>query len=129
MDVWEKVFVIFGCIDVLILNVGVVFVNKVNNIFFEEWNKIIVINLLGLFNIVKVFYDDFLINKGFIVYILLGLVFLGIGGGVSYFVSKVGGEGLICGLVKELGLKGVNVNVIVFCLIDIGEMMWVNYLI
>ncbi len=39
------------------------FANKVNNISFEEWNKTIAINLSGLFNTVKAFYDDFLTNK------------------------------------------------------------------
>lgn len=47
----------------LILNAGVAFANKVNNISFEEWNKTIAINLSGLFNTVKAFYDDFLTNK------------------------------------------------------------------
>ncbi len=63
MEVREKVFTTFGRIDVLILNAGVAFANKVNNISFEEWNKTIAINLSGLFNTVKAFYDDFLTNK------------------------------------------------------------------
>lgn len=48
-------------------------------------------------------------------------------GGVSYPASKAGGEGLIRGLAKELGPKGVNVNAIAPRLIDTGEMMRVNY--
>ncbi|WP_447516641.1 SDR family NAD(P)-dependent oxidoreductase, partial [Escherichia coli] len=88
---------------------GVAFANKVNNISFEEWNKTIAINLSGLFNTVKAFYDDFLINKGSIVYISSGSALSGTGGGVSYPASKAGGEGLIRGLAKELGPKGVNV--------------------
>ena len=127
VDVREKVFVTFGRIDVLILNAGVAFANKVNNISFEEWNKTIAINLSGLFNTVKAFYDDFLINKGSIVYISSGSALSGTGGGVSYPASKAGGEGLIRGLAKELGPKGVNVNAIAPRLIDTGEMMRVNY--
>lgn len=42
--------------------------------------------------------------------------------GVSYPASKAGGEGLIRGLAKELGPKGVNVNAIAPRLIDTGEM-------
>ncbi|MFT2603322.1 SDR family NAD(P)-dependent oxidoreductase, partial [Escherichia coli] len=53
VDVREKVIATFGRIDVLILNAGVAFANKVNNISFEEWNKTIAINLSGLFNTVK----------------------------------------------------------------------------
>ena len=116
VDVREKVFA-----------TGVAFANKVNNISFEEWNKTIAINLSGLFNTVKAFYDDFLTNKGSIVYISSGSALSGTGGGVSYPASKAGGEGLIRGLAKELGPKGVNVNAIAPRLIDTGEMMRVNY--
>lgn len=123
----DIVFEEFGRIDILVLNAGVAFANKVNNISFEEWNKTISINLTGLFNTVKAFYDDFLTNKGSIVYISSGSALSGTGGGVSYPASKAGGEGLIRGLAKELGPKGVNVNAIAPRLIDSGEMMRVNY--
>ena len=46
---------------------------------------------------------------------------------MSYPASKAGGEGLIRGLAKELGPKGVNVNAIAPRLIDTGEMMRINY--
>ena len=55
----EKVFKEFGSIDFLVLNAGVAFANKVNDISFEEWNKTLSINLTGLFNTVKAFYNDF----------------------------------------------------------------------
>lgn len=123
----DKVFEEFGRIDILVLNAGVAFANKVNDISFEEWSKTISINLTGLFNTVKAFYNDFLTNKGSIVYISSGSALSGTGGGVSYPASKAGGEGLIRGLAKELGPKGVNVNAIAPRLIDTGEMMRVNY--
>lgn len=127
IKVREDVFNEFGRIDILILNAGVAFANKVNDISYDEWNKTISINLSGLFNTVKAFYDDFLINHGSIVYISSGSALSGTGGGVSYPASKAGGEGLIRGLAKELGPKGVNVNAIAPRLIDTGEMMRVNY--
>ncbi|MFF2449433.1 SDR family NAD(P)-dependent oxidoreductase [Neobacillus sp. NPDC058068] len=123
----DKVFEEFGRIDILVLNAGVAFANKVNDISFEEWSKTISINLTGLFNTVKAFYNDFLMNKGSIVYISSGSALSGTGGGVSYPASKAGGEGLIRGLAKELGPKGVNVNAIAPRLIDSGKMMRVNY--
>lgn len=123
----DKVFEEFGRIDILVLNAGVAFANKVNDISFEEWSKTISINLTGLFNTVKAFYNDFLTNNGSIVYISSGSALSGTGGGVSYPASKAGGEGLIRGLAKELGPKGVNVNAIAPRLIDSGEMMRVNY--
>lgn len=126
-EVRNRVFEEFGRIDILVLNAGVAFANKVNNISFEEWNKTLSINLTGLFNTVKAFYDDFQTNNGSIVYISSGSALSGTGGGVSYPASKAGGEGLIRGLAKELGPKGVNVNAIAPRLIDSGEMMRVNY--
>lgn len=123
----EQVIAKFGRIDILVLNAGVAFKNNVSDISIEEWNKTISINLTGLFNTVKAFYDDFLSNQGSIVYISSGSALSGTGGGVSYPASKAGGEGLIRGLAKELGPHGVNVNAIAPRLIDTGEMMRVNY--
>ena len=127
MNVREKVFEEFGKIDILVLNAGVAFRNKMIDISFEEWNKTLGINLTGLFNTVKAFYNDFLTNTGSIVYISSGSALSGTGGGVSYPASKAGGEGLIRGLAKELGPHGVNVNAIAPRLIDTGAMMRVNY--
>lgn len=123
----EETFKQFGRIDILVLNAGVAFANKVNDISYEEWQKTLDINLSGLFNTVKPFYNDFLTNKGSIVYISSGSALSGTGGGVSYPASKAGGEGLMRGLAKELGPKGVNVNSIAPRLIDSGKMMRVNY--
>lgn len=127
MNVREKVFEEFGKIDILVLNAGVAFRNKMVDISFEEWNKTLGVNLTGLFNTVKAFYNDFLTNNGSIVYISSGSALSGTGGGVSYPASKAGGEGLIRGLAKELGPHGVNVNAIAPRLIDTGAMMRVNY--
>ena len=123
----EKTFETFGRVDILVLNAGVAFANKVNDISFDEWHKTLSINLSGLFNTVKAFYDDFLTNQGRMVYISSGSALSGTGGGVSYPASKAGGEGLMRGLAKELGPKGVNVNIIAPRLIDSGDMMRVNY--
>lgn len=127
LKVREETFKAFGRIDILILNAGVAYANKVDNISVEEWLKTININLSGLFYTVKAFYEDFLTNKGSIVYISSGSALSGTGGGVSYPASKAGGEGLMRGLAKELGPKGVNVNIIAPRLIDSGKMMRVNY--
>lgn len=126
-NVHDKVMEKFGRIDILILNAGVAFKNTLDNITFEEWSKTLSINLTGLYNTVKAFYDEFQTNNGSIVYISSGSALSGTGGGVSYPASKAGGEGLIRGLAKELGPKGVNVNAVAPRLIDTGEMMRVNY--
>lgn len=91
-EVRRKVIEAYGRIDILVLNAGVAFANKVKDITFEEWNKTLSINLTGLFNTVKAFYDDFLTNQGSIVYISSGSALSGTGGGVSYPASKAGGR-------------------------------------
>lgn len=90
-EVRRKVIEAYGRIDILVLNAGVAFANKVKDITLEEWNKTLSINLTGLFNTVKAFYDDFLTNQGSIVYISSGSALSGTGGGVSYPASKAGG--------------------------------------
>ncbi|GMG64251.1 SDR family NAD(P)-dependent oxidoreductase [Tetragenococcus halophilus] len=116
----NEVFDVFNRIDVLVLNAGIGNKKKVSDITYEDWNKMLNINLSGLFHTVKAFYEDFLNNQGAIVYISSGSALSGTGGGVSYPASKAGGEGLIRGLAKELGPKGVNVNAVAPRLIDTG---------
>ena len=123
----EEVFAKFGRIDTLVLNAGIAAKNKACDITMEEWERTLRINLTGLFTTVKAFYNDFLTNRGSIVYISSGSALSGTGGGVSYPASKAGGEGLMRGLAKELGPHGVNVNIIAPRLIDTGAMMRVNY--
>ncbi len=123
----EQTFAEFGRIDILVLNAGIAFKGTMNDFTLDDWNRLIGINLTGLYTTVKAFYNDFLTNNGSIVYISSGSALSGTGGAVAYPAAKAGGEGLIRGLAKELGPKGVNVNAIAPRLIDTGEMMRVNY--
>ena len=123
----EQTFAEFGRIDILVLNAGIAFKGTMNDFTLDDWNRLIGINLTGLYTTVKAFYNDFLTNNGSIVYISSGSALSSTGGAVAYPAAKAGGEGLIRGLAKELGPKGVNVNAIAPRLIDTGEMMRVNY--
>lgn len=126
LKVREEVFNTFGRIDILVLDAGIAFHDTVDEISIEEWNKVIGINLSGAFYTVKAFYRDFLTNKGKIIFISSGSALSGTGGGVAYPASKAGGEGLMRGLAKELGPKGVNVNAIAPRVINSG-LLGVNY--
>ena len=123
----EEVFAEFGRIDILVLNAGIAFKGTMNDFTLDDWNRLMGINLTGLYTTVKAFYDDFLTNHGKIVYISSGSALSGTGGAVAYPAAKAGGEGLMRGLAKELGPRGVNVNAIAPRLIDSGAMMRVNY--
>lgn len=126
IDVRNKTIEKFGRVDVLVLNAGIAYHDTVDEITIEEWNRVIGINLSGEFYLVKAFYNDFLTNKGKIIFISSGSSFSGTGGGVAYPASKAGGEGLMRGLAKELGPKGVNVNAIAPRVIESG-LLTVNY--
>ncbi len=127
INVHKRTFDEFGRIDILILDAGVGYKHKLDEISYEEWDRVIGINLTGLFNTVKPFYEDFKHNKGSIVYISSGSALSGTGGEAAYPASKAGGEGFIRALAKELGPYGVTANSIAPRLIDTGEMMRVNY--
>lgn len=127
VDVRTKTFEKFGRVDILVLDAGLGHKHTFDEITHEEWNHILSVNLTGLFNTVKPFFEDFKTNKGSIVYISSGSALSGTGGEAAYPASKAGGEGLMRALAKELGPCGVTVNAIAPRLIDTGEMMRVNY--
>ena len=122
----EKTFEAFGRIDTIVLDAGIAYHDTVDQISIEEWNRVLATNLSGFFYTVKAFYNDFLTNKGSMVFISSGSALTGTGGGVAYPASKAGGEGLMRGLAKELGPKGVNVNAIAPRVIESG-LLTVNY--
>lgn len=94
-NVREKTFAEFGRIDILVLNAGIAFKGTMNDFTFDDWNRLLGINLTGLYTTVKAFYNDFLTNNGSIVYISSGSALSGTGGAVAYPAAKAGGEGLI----------------------------------
>ena len=103
---------VFGKIDILVVNAGISYRHSTDNISVEEWQRVLRINLDGSFYTVKAFYEDFQTNKGKIIFITSGSAITGTGGGVHYASSKAGQHGLMRGLSKELGPKGVNVNAV-----------------
>ncbi|MCB5951441.1 SDR family oxidoreductase [Enterococcus sp. BWT-B8] len=112
MKVRNKVVSVFGRVDILIVNAGISYRHTVDDISIEEWQQVLRINLDGSFYTIKAFYKDFQTNQGKIVFITSGSAITGTGGGVHYASSKAGQHGLMRGISKELGPKGVNVNAV-----------------
>lgn len=108
----KKVMNRFGRVDFLIINAGISFLHRMEEISFEEWNNVIMINLNGSFYTMKAFYEEFTTNKGKVIFITSGSAITGTGGGAHYAASKAGQHGLMRTISKELGPKGVNVNAI-----------------
>ena len=103
-------------IDILVINAGISYKHRIEEITIDEWNEVLNVNLNGSFYTVKAFYNDFLKknkdNPGKIIFISSGSAITGTGGGCHYAASKAGQHGLMRTLAKELGPHGVNVNAI-----------------
>ena len=103
----------YGKIDVLINNAGIVqdaFVSKMTE---EQWDKVINVNLKGVFNCTQAVVEV-MMNQGSGVIIntssIVGLY--GNVGQVNYAATKAGLIGMTKTMAKELGRKGIRVNAV-----------------
>lgn len=102
-----------GSIDILVNNAGI----NVDRLFAkmqpEDWNKVLAINLIGVFNCTRIFLDDLLASKhGRVINITSIVGQMGNIGQVNYAASKAGIIGMTKALAKELASKSVTVNAI-----------------
>lgn len=103
----------YGKIDVLINNAGIVqdaFVSKMTE---EQWDKVININLKGVFNCTQAVVE-IMMNQGNGVIINTSSI-VGLNGNVgqvNYAATKAGLIGMTKTLAKELGKKGIRVNAV-----------------
>lgn len=103
----------YGKIDVLINNAGIVqdaFLSKMTE---EQWDKVISINLKGVFNCTQAVVE-IMMNQGNGVIINTSSI-VGLNGNVgqvNYAATKAGLIGMTKTLAKELGKKGIRVNAV-----------------
>jgi len=103
----------FGRIDVVINNAGVVFVKPAVEVALEDWNKVIDVNLTGVFLCAREA-AKYMIGKG----IKGSIINVASGYGLladtmpisSYYASKAGVINLTSGLANEWGHFGIRVN-------------------
>jgi 3-oxoacyl-[acyl-carrier protein] reductase len=103
----------FGDIDILVNNAGI----NVDKLFVkmdhEMWDKVISVNLTGVFNCTNSFIDKILeSDHGRIINITSIVGQMGNVGQVNYAASKAGIIGMTKALAKELARKNVTVNAI-----------------
>lgn len=103
----------YGKIDVLVNNAGIVqdaFLSKMTE---EQWDKVINVNLKGVFNcsqaVVEVMMNQ---GKGVIINTSSIVGLNGNVGQVNYAATKAGLIGMTKTLAKELGKKGIRVNAV-----------------
>lgn len=103
----------YGRIDVLINNAGIVqdaFLSKMTE---EQWDKVIDVNLKGVFNCTQAVVEV-MMNQGNGVIINTSSI-VGLNGNVgqvNYAATKAGLIGMTKTLAKELGRKGIRVNAV-----------------
>ena len=102
----------FGRLDVLVNNAGITQDRTLAKMTKEEWQKVIDIDLTGVFNCTKVALPLIIANQGKIISISSLVGQRGNFGQTNYAAAKAGIIGFTKALSKEVGRFGVTVNAI-----------------
>jgi 3-oxoacyl-[acyl-carrier protein] reductase len=102
----------FGKLDVLVNNAGVIADRTLAKMTKEEWQKVIDVDLTGIFNCSKLALPLLIPNQGKIISISSIVGQRGNFGQTNYAAAKAGIIGFTKSLSKEVGRFGVRVNAI-----------------
>lgn len=103
----------FGQIDVLINNAGVASSGLFQDISFEEWNRILNVNLNGVYHCTQEVLPDMIArHEGKIINISSIWGMVGASNEVAYSTSKAAVIGMTKALAKEVGPSNIKVNCI-----------------
>jgi len=102
----------FGRLDVLVNNAGIIRDRTLAKMTKEEWQKVIDVDLTGVFNCTKAALPLLIPNQGNIISISSVVGQRGNFGQTNYGAAKAGVIGFTKSLAKEVGKFGVRVNVI-----------------
>jgi 3-oxoacyl-[acyl-carrier protein] reductase len=102
----------FGRLDILINNAGICQDRTLAKMTVEEWQRVVDINLTGVFNVTKASLPLIVLNKGNIVSVSSIVGERGNFGQANYSATKAGIIGFTKSLSKEVGKLGVRVNAI-----------------
>jgi NAD(P)-dependent dehydrogenase (short-subunit alcohol dehydrogenase family) len=103
----------FGRCDILVNNAGIYPTQAFDDISFEDWRRVLSVNLDAMFLTTKAFYGGMRQRKwGRIVNLASDLISLNVPGFTHYMASKSGVVGLTRALATELGPHGITANII-----------------
>lgn len=109
----------FGHIDILVNNAGISLIKPFLDTSYEDWRRMIDVNLTGVFNVTRAVVPSMVNRKsGSIVNISSIWGVSGASCETAYSAAKAGVIGLTKALAKELGLSGITVNAIAPGVID-----------
>jgi len=117
----------FKRIDILVNNAGITGgLKDINEITEEEWDRVMKVNLKGLFNCCQAILPYMLKQRnGRIINISsVGAKSGANGSGIAYFTSKAGVIGFSKVLAKYLARKGITVNVVAPGMINTRMVSW-----
>lgn len=101
----------FGRIDALVNNAGIAQSKLLIDVTEQDWDRLLSVNLTGVFNCTKAILPDMLSRKkGAIVNISSIWGQIGASCEVAYSAAKAGVIGFTKALSKEVGLSGIRVN-------------------
>jgi 3-oxoacyl-[acyl-carrier protein] reductase len=101
----------FGGIDVLVNNAGVVSHKMIEELDLDEWRRIIDTNLTSLYLVTKAVVDA-IPEGGSVINVGSAVAVRGMVGRTHYASSKAGAIGFTRALCKELGPRGIRVNLV-----------------
>ncbi len=112
-EVVEKTIAAFGKIDILVNNAGITRDTLLMRMSEEDWDAVLDTNLKGVFLLTKAAIRPMMSAKrGKIITISSVVGIVGNPGQVNYCASKAGVIGFSKSLAKEVGSRGITVNVI-----------------
>ena len=118
-DTVQNVLREFGHIDVLVNNAGISLIKPFLDTSYEEWLRVIDVDLTGIFNVTRAVAPSMVSRKsGAVINVSSVWGVHGASCEVAYSAAKAGVIGFTKALAKELGPSGITVNAVAPGVID-----------
>jgi 3-oxoacyl-[acyl-carrier protein] reductase len=113
IDAFEQVAGTLGPVGILVANAGITRDTLLLRMGEEAWNEVIDTDLTGVYRVVRAAVGPMVRAKGGRIILVSSVVaFLGSAGQVNYAAAKAGLVGLARSLAREIGSRGITVNVV-----------------